>query len=161
MLLSALWVGWRTYQAYRHLDAAAEQVSALQLQVRNIDDIDVSAANKTVVSLQAEADGAVDATSDPVFRLAAHLPWIGPTLDAVSKIADTVKGLATGAAPSLLDVARTVRPAALAPKNGVIALAPISAASDRLQAAAREVGAATARMAAIDRGALVDAVAGG
>ena len=41
ILLSAAWVGFRSYQAYRHLNAAADQVTSVQQQVKNLDDIDL------------------------------------------------------------------------------------------------------------------------
>lgn len=159
LLLSAGWVGWRTYQAYRHLNAAVEQVSSLQEQVKNLDHIDTDKANAAVASLQAEAGAAADATSDPLYRLAGHLPWIGRNLRAISEIAGTVDGLATAAAPSLLQAARTVQPSALAPRNGTVDVGPIAKASPGLQAADAQVTSAAARMAAVDREPLAGSVA--
>ena len=159
VLLSAGWVGWRTYQAYRHLNAAASQVSLLQQQVRSLDDIDLTKANAAVGGLHSEAADAVSATSDPLYRVAAHLPWIGPNLRAVSEIAATVDSLASTTAPSLIEVARTVQPSALAPRNGAINVAPITAAAATLQSADAEVTAAEQRIAAMSRRSLVGPVA--
>ena len=159
ILLCAGWVSWRTYQAYRHLNAAATAVSTLQSQVKSLDSLDVTKVDAAVATLRTEADKAVDASSDPLYRVAAHLPWVGPSLRAVSDIADTVDGLARTTAPSLLQVAKAIQPAALAPKDGVIDLAPITGAAGALQSADAQVRAAQDRMAAIDRGPLVGPVA--
>ena len=88
--------------------------------------------NDAVAVMRSEADGAANATSDPLYRLAGHLPWIGPNLRAISVVAETVQGLATTTAPALVDVASTVRPSALLPKNGAIDITPISAVSQKL-----------------------------
>ncbi len=123
ILLSAGWVGFRTYQAYRHLNAAADQVSALQAQVNGLANIDLSKAGAAVAALRIEADDAVSATTDPLYRLAGHLPWLGPNLQAVTSIAVTVDSLATKTAPALIEVAKTLQPSLLAPKNGTIDVA--------------------------------------
>lgn len=151
LLLSVAWVSFRTFHAYRHLNAAAEQVSALQQQVKNLDAIDITKTTAAVNVLRSEAGDAVSATSDPLYRLAAHLPWAGPNLRAITDIASTVDGLATTTAPSLVKVAEIAQPGALAPKNGVIDVAPIAAASATLQAANAEVTAAGQRIDHIDR----------
>ena len=159
ILLSVCWVGWRSYQAYRHLDAAADQVTSIQEQIKGLDDIDLEKVRASVSAMRTEADGAASATSDPLYRLAGHLPWIGPNLRAISDIADTVQALATTTAPVLVDVADTVQPAALVPKNGVIDVAPIAAASQKLSAADEQVVAATEAMSTIDARQLAHPVA--
>lgn len=159
ILLSAGWVGWRTYQAYHHLRVAADEVSTLQAQVKNLDAIDLSRAGAAVAALQTQAHGARTATADPLYRLAGHLPWIGPDLRAISSVALIVDGLASTTAPSLIDVATSIRPAALAPHNGTIDIAPIAAAAPRLQTADSQVRNAIQSVAAIDRSELVNSVA--
>ncbi len=155
ILLSTGWVAWRSYQAYRHLDAAAGQVALLQTQIRNLDNIDLTKAQGAIDALQVDAAGAVGATRDPLFRLAAHLPWLGANLAAEGRIAAIVNGLAVRTAPSLIQVATTVRPAALAPKNGAIDVAPIAAAAGTLQQADAQVSSALTAVRSIDRRDLV------
>ncbi len=159
ILLAAGWVGWRGYQAYRHLNSAAAEVSSLQVQIANLDDIDLPRAQASVAKLQDDARAAVDATSDPLYRAAGHLPWLGANLRAVGTIAGTVDQLATGPAAALIDVARTAQPSALAPKNGAIDVAPIAAAAASLQQADLEVRAALQRTAEMDRSDLIGPVA--
>ncbi|WP_188939790.1 DUF4012 domain-containing protein [Nakamurella endophytica] len=159
VLLFAGWVGWRTYQAYRALSDAANQVTQLQGSIRGVADIDVPSARASVAVLQDSSSDAVSATSDPFYRAATVLPWVGPNLSAIQGIAQTVDGLSHTTAPALLEAATTVTPAAMVPVNGAIPVAPLVAASNDLQAADREVSTALTRMTGIDRSGLVGPVA--
>ncbi len=67
----------------------------------------------------------------------------------------TVDTLATDVMPSLVDVARSLRPDQLAPKGGVVNLAPIEQASGALQRADQAVAAAREVIDSIDRSELV------
>ncbi len=158
LLLSVGWVGYRTYQAYRHLSTAAEQVSDLQAQIRSLDDIDLPKAQTVLDALRGEASAAVSATNDPLFRLAGHVPWVGGNFTAIGHIADTVDGLAGHTAPALIQVATTLNPAALAPRNGAIDLAPIVAASGALQTADADVAAGIRTISGIDRRTVVSPI---
>ncbi len=151
ILLAAGWVGWRTYQAYQHLQAASEQVSQLQGEIKDITSIDLAAANATVARLQDESAQAQAAVGDPLYRAAAHVPFLGPNLMAISEVTGTVDSLAVDVVPSLVQIAKTLNPSSLAPKNSVIDLAPIEAASPLLQEADAAVNASRVRLASIDR----------
>ena len=158
ILLAAGWVGWRTYQAYTHLQAASEQVSRLQSEVKDVSAIDPAATATTMSALQDDARRALGAVSDPVYRAASQLPWVGPNLDAMTEVTRTVQSLAVDVVPSLVQISRTLDPAALTPRYGAIDLAPIQAASPLLAKADAVVNAARVRLAAIDRGAVVQPV---
>ena len=110
ILGSTAWVGWRTYQAYSHLQNAAADVSRLQDDVRNVAAIDQTATAATIEHRQAESAGARSAVDDRVFRAATAVPWIGPNLEAVREVTVTVDSLGTDVMPSLAQVARTVSP---------------------------------------------------
>ena len=164
ILLATAWVGWRTYQAYRDLQAAAVQVSALQQQFA--DPVQLGAANDRpaiIASLQADAASARSAVDDPVFRLATGVPFVGPNLDAIRQVSLTVDTLAGDVIPSLDSIAGTLDPSALAPRDGAVDLAPIVAIAPQLQQADATVQSARADLARIDRSAVVapvgDAVA--
>ncbi|MTD12737.1 DUF4012 domain-containing protein [Nakamurella sp. YIM 132087] len=159
VLLAGGWVAWRSYQAYSHLQAAADKVSEIRSQVRDLDNLDAEQLRTSVAQLQQDSADAVSATSDPVYRLATVLPWLGTNLDAVSEIAHTVDDLATGTAPGLVDVAGTLDPATFAPKDGAVDLGPLVQAAPTLQAADDSVRSASARVGAIPRSGLVSQVA--
>ena len=149
------WVGWRTYQAYSHLKNASAAVSQLQDQLEDVSAIDSAATAATVARLQSESADARAAVDDPVYRAATVLPWLGPNLDAIREVSVTVDGLSTDVMPSLVDLAGTLRPSELAPKNGAVDLAPIEQASAALQHADAAVTASRERIAGIDQSALV------
>lgn len=155
ILVAGGWVGWRTYQAYTHLQGASDQVSRLQSEIRDVTAIDLTATDATVAALQSESAKAESAVRDPLFRAAGVLPWVGSSLHAIGEVTSTVRTLSTDVVPSLVQVARTLQPAQLAPKGGVIELAPIEAASPLLQRADAAVNASRVRLAAIDRSKVV------
>ena len=158
ILLAAGWVAWHTYQAYDHLQAASGQVSQLQQEIKDVCAIDTTATAATTVTLQRESDAALDAVSDPVYRAASHLPWVGPNLRAMTEVTSTVHGLAVDVVPSLVQIAQTLNPSVLTPRGGVIDLGPIERASPLLQKADAVVAASRVRLAGIDRGAVVGPV---
>jgi hypothetical protein len=150
ILLFAGWVGLRTYQAYRHLQQAADAVTKIQSQVKSVDSLDPAQVTSWVSGLQQHAHDAHDAVHDPFVRLASHLPWIGPNLTAVTEIADTVSDLADRTMPTLVDVADLTHSSALSPHDGAIDLAPIAALAGPLQQADDAVNAGRVRMSEID-----------
>ena len=155
---ASAWVGWRTYQAYTHLQAASADVAQVQDQLHDITAADPDATMATVSAMQAEAAAAVTATSDPVYRLASALPIVGPNLDAIREVTVTVDSLATNVMPSVVDIARTLQPSALAPKDGVIALAPIERISPLLQSADEAITSARQQLGGIDQAAVAQPV---
>lgn len=156
ILLATAWVGWRTYQAYRDLQAAAAQVGALQEQFDNPTALGAADARASIIAgLQANAASARSAVNDPVFRLATVVPFVGPNLDAVRQVGLTVDSLSTEVIPSLDRIALTLDPAALTPRGGAIDLAPIVAIAPELQQADATVQQARAELGRIDRSAVV------
>ncbi len=158
ILLGSGWVGWRTYDAYTHLQAASADVTRLQDQLTDITTADPNATAGVVGDLQAEAAAAKSAVNDPVVRAAAVLPFVGPNLDAIREVTLTVDSLATDVMPSLVEIAKTLQPSELAPKDGAIDLEPIEAISPLLQAADVSVNEARRQLGAIDQSALVQPV---
>ena len=151
-------MGWRTYQAYDHLQAASQNVTELQEELRDITTSDPTATAGTVGDLQAEASSARSAVDDPLFRAATGLPFVGPNLDAIREVTLTVDSLATDVMPSLVEIANTLQPSELAPKDGAIDLAPIERISPLLQSADVAVNEAIVTLGAIDRSQLVQPI---
>src|SRR5690349_23605789 len=114
ILLATAWVGWRTYQAYRSLQSAAVQVSALQEQLSDPNGFGASdARDAAIAQVQADAASARSAVDDPLYRLATGVPFVGPNLDAIRDVSVTVDEMSTDVIPSLDQVARTLDPATL------------------------------------------------
>ena len=90
VLAGAAWVGWKTYQAYVHLQAASTGVTTLQDQLTDITAVDPALTAETVTRLQAEAADAHAAVDDPVYRAASVVPFVGPNLEAIDQVTATV-----------------------------------------------------------------------
>src|SRR5664279_257448 len=151
VLLGILWVTFRTYQAYSHLQNAAAAVSTLQDEVRDITKADPAATSETVDELQAETDSAVSAVNDPFYRVATVIPFVGTNLDAIRQVTLTVDSLAQNVMPSLAQIASTLQPSELAPNGGTIDVEPLQQISPLLQNADAAVNQAREQLAAIDR----------
>jgi len=158
LLVGTAWVGWQTYQAYRHLAQASAQVTVLQGRLTNLAAEDSAATDRTLERLQAESAAARSAVEDPIYGVASSIPLLGPNLAAMREIAVTVDSLATDVLPSLIDVAHTLRPAELAPRDGTIDLTPIEEISPLLQNAQGAVGQARGRMESIDTSDVIQSV---
>lgn len=151
VLLGILWVTFRTYQAYSHLQNAAAAVSTLQDEVRDITKTDPTATSRTVDDLQSETDSAVSAVNDPFYRAATVIPFVGSNLDAIREVTLTVDSLAQNVMPSLVQIATTLQASELAPNGGTIDVEPLQQISPLLQNADAAVNQARGQLAAIDR----------
>ncbi len=158
VLAGILWVGFRSYQAYWHLRNAASAMSALQDEVRDITKSDPAATAQTVDQLQAETSSARSAVDDPLYRAATVIPFVGPNLAAIREVTLTVDSLSTDVMPSLVDIAQTLQPAELAPKDGSIDLQPLQRISPLLQNADAAVNQAREQTASIDRSNVISPV---
>jgi len=139
LLAGTAWVGWQLFQAYRHLDQASAQVTVLQDQLTNIAAEDPAATARTLEQLQAESAAARSAVEDPIYGVASAVPFLGPNLATIREVAVTVDSLATEVMPSLVEVARTLRPSELAPTDGTIDLQSVERISPLLQSAQQVV----------------------
>lgn len=150
-----VWLGYDAVKARRELLAAADLLAGLQAEVL-AGDTDVSA---TLGEVQVHAAAALESTHGPHWSAAAALPWVGDNVRAVQAVSEVVDTLAADVLPDLADVAAVVDPAALAPVDGRVDLAPLQAAAPTVVAAAEKVDAGQQRLDDIDADALWDVVA--
>lgn len=151
-----IWLATGAFRAAGALESAKGDVKDLQAQVKAGDS---DAAATTLVSLQANASTAARATSGPVWTLAGILPWVGPNVSAVHTVAAAVDDLAQHALPSLMQATTLVDPAALAPVDGRVDLAPLQEAAPVIVAANESVQVTAGELADIDTSSLLRAVA--
>ena len=159
VLALAGWTTFRAYQAYHQLKLAAADVQSIQSATSDLTHIDVAAVQSTVADLQQHSATARNAVNDPIYRLASVTPWLGANLRAVREVALTVDDLSVNVAPSLVQVAQTVRPDAISAKSGAIDITPFASARKALTDAAATIDAERSRIAGIDRSHLVRPVA--
>ncbi|MFC4553884.1 DUF4012 domain-containing protein [Georgenia faecalis] len=144
--VAALLLALDARTAYAELQAAMPQVTQLRAQVLAGEN-DVAAA--TSEELQEHTSAARDAVHGPHWTLAGLLPVVGPNVDAAQAAAVVVDDLATGVLPDLVAVTAVVNPASLAPVDGRIDVAALSAAAPQVVAANDAVAAAAERMDAV------------
>ncbi|WP_298462485.1 DUF4012 domain-containing protein [uncultured Cellulomonas sp.] len=154
-LLVVAWIGWLALDALRARDAltaAAGEVTALRTQVLAGDR---PGAEATLADLQAHAATAHDRTHGPHWTLVGAVPGIGPTVGAVQTVSEVVGALTTQALPALMDATALADPAALAPVDGRIDLAPLTAAAPGVVAADAAVHDALTTLRGVDADAVV------
>lgn len=150
------WLAVDAKRAADALQAAKMDVQNLQEQVRAGDS---DAADKTLLQLQAHSTTAARSTSGPVWTVAASVPWVGANVDAVQTVAQAVDDLAQRALPSLMQASTLVDPAALAPVDGRVNLAPLQEAAPAIVAADEAVQLTAQRLDDLDTSALLGFVA--
>ncbi len=136
IILASAWVAFQLWQAHDHLEATAGLVTELQ---QNLKDGDAHAAHVTLGKLQQEAGAAHSEAHDFLWSTAEHLPGIGPNLQAVRVIADAIDELSWTTLPPLVDVAASLDPAQIAPRNGAIDVTVLQQAAPKVTAAASAI----------------------
>ncbi|RLK48010.1 DUF4012 domain-containing protein [Microbacterium telephonicum] len=153
LLAASVWIGVRAVAAYGHLmdvqSAAATATDALR---------DPATAPALVDAIAADTSAARELTSDPVWRAAEQLPWIGPQLSAVSTVAAAADDVATNALTPLSQVASSFSVDQLRPVDGRIDLAPFTTIADAARTSASGLSAARSSVDGLEQQALVGPV---
>jgi hypothetical protein len=142
VLALGAWIGVRGWLAKGHLERAAVLVPRLEQQAR-----DGRAVPADLRRLQRETEAARRLTGDALWTGAGHLPWVGDDLAAVGAAARAVDTVADHAVPPLLQVAGTLDPEALRPRDGRVDLAPLRAAQGPLRQAGTALATAGSTLA--------------
>ena len=87
VVLVAGWLGWRGYQVWQALAPVETTLSGLR---STLADGDTQALVAATAGLPEAAARASAATSDPVWRAAEHVPWLGTQLRAVSAVTEAL-----------------------------------------------------------------------
>ncbi|MCQ9163657.1 DUF4012 domain-containing protein [Arthrobacter sp. STN4] len=151
------WLGFRAGQIKDNLAATTHLLPQLKSQIL-ANDPKLAAA--TVASLAERTSAAKRAATDPVWKLASGLPWIGPNLAAASEAATTADDVVRLAAQPLVGAFESLDWKALTPVKGAVQLARLQKAAPNVVAAANSVELSYERLAAIDAGPLMPQVAG-
>ncbi|AWB90135.1 hypothetical protein C2138_11800 [Salinibacterium hongtaonis] len=153
----AAWLGSRVLQAKNELEAAQSKIGDLTSQAAALD---IDGALATFDEISAHTDRAVDASSDPTWRVAELVPGVGVNLSAVRELSVAVQRILADVASPLLDVAKGLDLQSLAPKDGAIDLQPLVDAVPAVAQARRGLDAAIPLVGAINTdGALPQIVA--
>ncbi|WP_065570922.1 DUF4012 domain-containing protein [Microbacterium oleivorans] len=144
------WIGVRGFLAYDHLASAQKQAPGI---AQNIGDL--SAATAALDEVGRHTSSARDLTSDPLWRGAEDVPWVGPQLAAIADAAAAVDDVVTGTAKPIAGVADGFGVEAFVPVDGRIDASVFAALAGPAENGARVAASARDDLEAIDRAPLV------
>ncbi|MDH2443068.1 DUF4012 domain-containing protein [Amnibacterium sp. CER49] len=149
LVVGALWVGGRVLTVANNLKAAQASLSAFKADVLGTGSTTTAEEYRRVA---ADTGRARSAAADPVWRLAEHVPWLGPNLTVLRQVSGITDDLVKDGVGPLATDANGLTLATFKPRDGAIDLAAIkriTPAIGTFDAAARR---ADARLAALDLG---------
>ncbi len=153
VVVAAGWLAFRVYQAGHALLAAQDGVTAMAQRAH---DRDLPGVQAALPGVRADLDAARRAVDDPLWRASTALPWAGRQLGAVRTVTIALDQVVTEAGPAL-DAADTVL--AAQHTGGQLNLGPLLDALPQIQAAAKQVDAASQAVAGIDAAGLTPRLA--
>lgn len=146
-LFAVAWLGIRGFQAKNELEAAQALIPTLKSQMV---DLDVDAAKQTLAELSAHTTTAGALTGDPIWRLAEAVPAVGKNLTVVRQLTEVTNQVMAEVVQPLINVASTLDPASLTPKDGAIDVKPFVDAVPAVARAAAGVTEAERLLGQID-----------
>lgn len=150
------WLSHCVNEMKQELTSASTLVPAFKTQLLKKDE---SSAAGTLHDMQSHIDAAQSVATDPVWRAAGYLPWVGPNFSALSELATSARDMVNGAGKPLIQVFASVDWDSLIPSQGQQDLAQLSAVAPSIESSAATVEATWSRLNAIDRGVLMPQVA--
>ena len=99
---------------------------------------DVEKAKSEAAAANTAAQSAHDATSNPVWSVAAAIPWLGSPLKSTQQMTTAVSDLTSKVLVPSADLTETISPATLRGPNNTINLAKLSAAQPQLNTIATD-----------------------
>jgi hypothetical protein len=141
------WVGVRGYLAKGELEAALPLAGQLKNQVVSGD---AEGAVASAVSLEKHSTEAAELTSDPVWRAAEVLPWVGSNLTVMRELASSVDDVSRSGIGPLASLTGSIGLSDFKPVAGQINLQPLLESRPVLAEASASVDDAIARVSAID-----------
>jgi len=152
------WIGVRGFLAQRALTDAVPAADRIKTSVASGD---LVSAGRAAQDLRRNTEQAVGLTSDPIWRAAEVVPWVGPNLTAVRTVAGASDTVAARVVQPLVAAGSAINLRALAIDKGRIDLAPIQAAQPAVARAQAAFATAHASVTAIHTGELLGPVASG
>jgi protein-tyrosine-phosphatase len=157
LLLGTGWIVLRGMQAQRELTAARADVSGVRTALLAGD---LPAARAALAAAQRRTRHARGLTGDPVWRVAAALPYVGANPDAVRTVSAAVDDLSHGALPALVRTGETLDPARLRPTGDRVSVGAFTAAAPAIATARADVVATRDRLDTLTGRPLLPTVSG-
>jgi hypothetical protein len=141
------WVGIRGYLAKGELEAALPLASQLRSQ---ISDGDALGAAESANSLASHASEAASLTSDPIWRAAEVVPWVGQNLTVVRELSSAVDNVSRSGIGPLTTLAGSIGLSSFKPVDGRVDLQSLLDAQPALAESSASVDDAIVRVRSID-----------
>lgn len=132
LVAATAWVGLRALSARESLESAAETATTIPGLIRAGDN---EGAVEAAQAFQEDANAAASATSDPIWRIAEFIPWLGSNFAAVRGMSEMAAEIASDAVTPLAAAAADMDVSALGFTDGEIEVAPLAQASPTLERA--------------------------
>lgn len=157
ILVSMAWLGIKGSTIKSELEATNRLAPQLKEQI--ISDRKAEAI-ATAEEIRTHTAAAREAAGDPLWTLAAAVPWIGANFSATSEIARSADDVAVLGVTPLVNVYQSLDWRKLIAGNGGTDLEPIRKAAPSVASASNAVHATVDRLNALDAGNLLPQVAG-
>ncbi|MDX6355816.1 MAG: hypothetical protein QOF98_2719 [Streptomyces sp.] len=146
LLAAGAWIGGRGLAANRHLNRAEV---ALETAKKAIQTRHPATARDALDRAGHDTASARALTSDPVWRLAGAIPYLGRTPRAATVVAAATDDIVRRALPPLATAADRLDPARLRPTGDRVDLAALTRAQPLLDRGDRQIADAQQRLAAV------------
>ncbi|MEG9247423.1 DUF4012 domain-containing protein [Arthrobacter sp. Soc17.1.1.1] len=151
------WLAHRAQQVRSHLESSMSLLPDLQEAVVARD---TGRAKAVSAELTEHTNAARAAGTDPVWKAAGILPFVGQNFSAVSEVTASADDIVNRAIAPMVDKIAALDWDALTPVEGRIDTAPLAEIAPTLSAAATTVDLSYGRLNGIDRSALLPQIAG-
>ncbi|WP_425863774.1 DUF4012 domain-containing protein [Arthrobacter sp. TWP1-1] len=153
---AAAWLGVQSAAIKDNLQSTTELLPQLKKQLAANDQAGAAA---TVETLSSHTVAAKSAGTDPVWKAAGSIPWIGPNFAAATTITVTADDVVQLAAKPLLGAFESLDWKSLTPTDGAVGLDAITSTAPSVVSAANTVQLSYDRLTAIDKSKLVPQIA--
>lgn len=158
LIVLAVWASWiavRGLMARDALQAAASEIRSAQATA-SIDSL--GNLEQTVDSVAEESARATSLTSDPAWRGAEAIPWIGGNLVAFRETAAAIDEIVSEALPSLVAVAGALDANSLTPRHGGLPIEELRAAQPDIAHAQQVVAEANEKLDSVKTDGVIDQI---
>lgn len=156
VVATGAWLGVRGLAAQGHLEQARTELTAARAALT---DRQVEPARAAVIAAGRETRQARELTGDPVWRLAAAIPYAGASLEVGRAVAVAADDIARRVLPGALTAVETVDADSLRRPDGGVELTVLQAAQPQLTASAATFDAVSAGLARSPRAGVVGPIA--
>lgn len=157
LVVLGAWLAYRAIQASQALYSAQDGFVAMQ---KDLADGGTDKIEQQLPAVQDDLARAVSAANDPVWRMAEHLPLVGPNLEAVRIVSTSLEDVTATALPAVSKLNAVINIEGARGADGRVDLAPLVDAGPQIIAAAASAHEAQDAVAQIDTSALVSQLAG-